>query len=278
VVVSPEIYVESTSEKGSLTVVRTRSVALAVLAAALAEPAASADAGFAERIVRRMMDHDAFGAEGARTKMRMVIHTKSGGTRERVLDWISRKDGDEVRSVVRFRAPADVAGTAFLLVQRGAAADEQYVYLPALRRVRRIVGRERRGSFMGSDVSYADLERRDPSAGLYRQRGDETVGGHPCYVVESTPKPGREADHPYAKIRTWIRKTDAVALRVQFLGPGDRLEKTLFARRIQTIEGRPVVVESRMENHATGGVTEIFIDEIHFVDVPADELTERAIQ
>jgi outer membrane lipoprotein-sorting protein len=250
-----------------------------VLAALVLFPAAlGADEGSAERIVRRMMEHDAFGAEGARTKMRMVVTSRTGAVRERSIDWISRKDGDVVRSVVRFRAPADVAGTAFLLVQRGASADEQYVYLPALRRVRRILGRERQGSFMGSDVSYADLERRDPSAAVYRQRGDETVGGHACYVIESTPKPGREADHPYAKIVMWIRKSDHVALRIQFMDAQGRLEKTLFARRIQTIEGRPVVVESRMENARTGSVTSLFIDEIHFVDVPMDEFTERALE
>ena len=250
---------------------------VAVLAVASLAPAVHADPAFAERVVRRMMEHDSFGAEGARTKMRMVIRARGGGTRERSLDWISRKDGDVVQSVVRFRAPADVAGTAFLLIQRGSAADEQYVYLPALKRVRRIVGRERQGSFMGSDVSYQDLERRDPSAGVYRQRSDEDVGGHACYVVESTPKAGREADHPYSKIVMWVRKTDFVALRIQFFGENGRLQKTLFSRRVQVVDGRPVVVESRMEN-ASGSVTEIFIDEIRFVDVPADEFTQRALE
>jgi len=250
-----------------------------LLAAILGAPAANADDAFAERVVRRMMDNDAFGSQGARTKMRMVVRTKRGETRSRGLDWISREDGGVVKSVVRFRSPAEVAGTAFLLVQRGNQADEQYVYLPALRRVRRILGRERQGSFMGSDVSYSDLERRDASAGVYSQRSDETVGGHACYVIESTPKQGREGDHPYGRVVMWIRKSDHVALRMQFFDARGRHVKSLFARRVAAVGGRPVVMESRMENHETGGVTEIFIDHIEFTrDIPADQFTQRALE
>ena len=77
-----------------------------------------------------------------------------------------------------------MAGTAFLLLEQKDGATEQYIYLPGLRRTRRIVGREREGSFMGSDFTYADMQRVDDHHAKHKRLADEKLGTDAVYVVE----------------------------------------------------------------------------------------------
>ena len=230
-------------------------------------------------ILRRMRQTDAFGWSGAEARIRMVLRERGGRERVRVLDSISRREGDDVRSVVRFREPADVAGTAFLLLERPGAPTEQWVYLPGLRRTRRIVGRERQGSFMGSDFSYADLDQRDLRAVSSRRLADERLGQSPCYVVETTPSTRPDASSAYGKVQVWVRQADFVPLRIRFFDRGGTLLKTFYARRVATQQGRPVILESRMHDARTGHVTDLVIDSIRFrTDFDDDQFTPRSLE
>lgn len=242
-------------------------------------PAGRADPELtAGEVLRRMLRNDAFGFNGSEVRMRMVLSSRDGSRRTRVFESLSRKDGDEVKSIVRFREPADVAGTAFLLIQHADREDEQYVWLPALRRTRRIVGRERQGSFMGSDFSYADLDQRDfRENASSRRMPDERLGQSDCYVIESTP--GASSGSQYGKILVWVRKADHVPLRIKFFDRSGRLLKTMYSRRVTTMQGRPVIMESRMQNAQDGHSTDLVIESITFRnDVPADLFTPRSLE
>jgi uncharacterized protein len=244
----------------------------------LAPPLVRADSSTgAGEILRRMLRTDAFGWNGSEVRMRMVLATRGGETRTRVLESVSRKDGDEVRSIVRFREPPDVAGTAFLLIQHRDQDDEQYVWLPALRRTRRIVGRERQGSFMGSDFTYADLDQRDFRQNVSSRRlSDENLGQSACFVLEVHP---RASTSHYSKLQVWVRQADYVPLRIKFFDPAGTLEKTLYARRVSTMQGRPVIMESRMQNAQNGHSTELLLESIRFRnDIPVDVFTPRSLE
>ena len=236
---------------------------------------AHADGPSADEIARKMLEHDTFGWEGTEVKARLVLVTPDGKREERAFDSLSKKDGDLVKSIVRFRSPERVAGTAFLLVQRKGAADEQYIYLPAYHTTRRIAGREREGSFMGSDFSYADLERRDQREAKYKLLPDEKIGQAECWVIESAPL----GESPYAKIVTWTRKSDYIPLRIQFFGKDGQLKKTMFSRRIQTIDGKPVVVETHTEDAKTHHATDLILDDVKFrSDVPDATFNPAALE
>jgi hypothetical protein len=240
---------------------------LAVLVASLSR-VASAQELSAEDIANKAVRTDAFAWEGARTRVRMVLMDAAGSKQERAMDVLGRRDKGLFQTLVRFSAPGDIAGTAFLMLERGKDQSEQYVYLPGLKRTRRIVGREREGSFMGSDFTYADMQRVDDHHAKHKRLADEKLGTDAVYVVEST----LSADAPttYGRVVTWIRKSDYIALRTRFYDRSDKLVKTLYSRRVREIDGKPVVVEARMQSQLNNHVTELFIDAIERRDDLAD--------
>jgi hypothetical protein len=235
------------------------------LATALADDDASLSANaIAAKIIRT----DAFTWEGARTHVRMMLVEASGAKQERTMDIMGRRTQGGFQTMVRFGAPQDIAGTAFLMIERGKDQSEQYIYLPGLKRTRRIAGREREGSFMGSDFTYADMQRVDDKYATHKRLPDEKLGNDSVFVIESTLSP--EAPVSYSKIVTWIRKTDYIALRTRFFDRKGQLLKTLYSRRVKDVEGKPVVVESRMQNQQTNHITDLFIDSIERKDDLSD--------
>jgi hypothetical protein len=235
---------------------------IAFASLALAASVARADDASltADQIAAKVVRSDTFSWEGARTRVRMLLVDANGGKQERAMDVIGRRTKGLFESLVRFTAPQDIAGTAFLMIERGKDQSEQYIYLPGLKRTRRIVGREREGSFMGSDFTYADMQRVDEKQATNKRLPDEKIGSDDVYVIESTLN--ASAPVAYGKVTTWIRKTDYVALRTRFYDRGDKLVKTLYSRRVKDIEGKPVVVEARMQTQATNHVTDLYIDSI----------------
>jgi hypothetical protein len=162
-----------------------------------------------------------------------------------------------MRSVLRFTAPANVAGTAFLMIQHQGSPDEQYIYLSRMKTTRRIAGTGDREAFMGSDFSYADLERKDLRDATYARQNDESIGADACFVLIATPKDGL-----YTKVVAWVRQKDYVPLRVQMFGKDGQLEKTSFTKRIKDMDGKPLVVETLTVNAKTQHETTLVLDDI----------------
>jgi hypothetical protein len=250
--------------RGPARVLLLLSAALTVLSVAHADDSALSADDIAAKIVRS----DTFAWDGARSKVRMVLIDANGAKRERAMDVIGRRSKGLFETVVHFSMPQDIAGTAFLMLDRGQDQSEQYIYLPGLKRTRRIVGREREGSFMGSDFTYADMQRIDPRFTKHKRLPDEKFGDDMVYVIESTIS----ADAPvsYAKVTTWIRKSDYVALRTRFYDRAGKLAKTLYSRRVREVDGKPVVVEARMQNQQNNHVTELYVDAIERRDDLSD--------
>jgi hypothetical protein len=177
---------------------------------------------------------------------------------------------------VRFLAPTELAGTAFLSLEQKGSTSEQYIYLSGLKRTRRVVGREREGSFMGSDFTYADMQPVDAKHASHKRLPDEPIGSDASYVLETTI--AEAAGATYGKIVTWVRKSDLVALRTRFYDRKGTLVKTLYARKVQTLEGKPVVVDARMQS-ANGHATELLIDAMERRDdLPDSMFTPAALE
>ncbi|MGZ3448925.1 MAG: outer membrane lipoprotein-sorting protein [Polyangiales bacterium] len=244
---------------------------LSVAALAIA-PFAHADD--AEAIVKRAIGKDALGLEGGHALVAMTITADDGSVETKSFEiWAKKQDG-LLRTVVRFKSPAKIAGTAFLLLQRKGAPDEQWIYLPAYKKARRITSKERGAAFAGSDFTYADLERRALDDATYKKLPEETIGKDACAVVEATPKDG-----VYGKVVGWLRKTDDVPLRTQFFGEDGKLAKTLFTKKIKPIDGKPIVVESRMEKAGSKHATDLRVDDVTFkTDVPDSFFTVGALE
>jgi outer membrane lipoprotein-sorting protein len=228
-----------------------------------------------EAIVRRSLSRMVFRSQGAEMTMTMTLRNKRGETRTRKLFARTRKADGLTRTLVRFVAPSDVAGTAFLFVQHKDRDDDQHMFLPALKVVKRIVGKQKQGKFMGSDFSYADLEWEDLEKARYEMKPEQKVGRAACHVIDSTPK--RKEAYDYT--RSWIRKKDDVPLRIQYFDRRKQLLKVLYVKKVKKVGKGLMVTQLKMSNKQTGHSTFIVIDKIKLRDdLPADAFTVRALK
>ena len=134
----------------------------------------------AQQVVSKALDADAWGRDGVEAMARVTVTEKSGQKRELAFEAKSRRYAPPLaKSVLSFSAPADVAGMKFLLVQKNDGDDERTVYMPDLKRSRRVAAANRSEHFMGTDFTYADMDRKDVRNGTPELVADENIGKYP---------------------------------------------------------------------------------------------------
>ena len=224
-----------------------------------------------------MLEADPWGLSGAVISARAIVHDKSGATRQLAFSGRSRRyDGSLSKGIVRFSAPADVAGVGFLQIQARSGDDDRFLYLPELKRARRITGASRGQAFMGTDFSYADLDRRDLRQAAAEGRGDEAIGRFPCWRIAVTPA---GADATFARAELWVRKDNFLPLKMQMYSRSGALVKTLTTEEVRRISGRWFITRSTMTSHEAGQSTELIIDSIDpRADLPDGEFTVRNLE
>lgn len=238
-----------------------------------APPAAGSDAELtADQIVDLALETNQLGFQRGEAQLVLIIQDEQGDQRERRLHIRSMREDDLNRALVRILAPAEVAGQSYLFVENaGDAEDDIFIYLPALDDApRRIAGNQRDEAFMGSNITYADLESRDIRGGTYTRHADEEIGGFPVYVIDAVAEGSQ-----YSYARMWIRKSDYVPLRVRFFGPGDTVVKTMFTEEVAETQGRTYVRRMSMSQEGQGSTTMI-VESIDFeAQVSPSEFTRE---
>ena len=188
----------------------------------------------------------------------MTLINDRGQRRERRNSTVIKlqPNGVDSKFLVRFNDPPDVAGTGLLQVEHNDGDDDLWIYLPALKKARRLVASNKKDSFVGSDFSYADIAL--PKVDLYRHvlRGTEQVDGTPCYVVESTPaSEAVRSNNGYARKVTWVRTDNFLEMKVEYYDLANRLLKTQRISQHQSVAsqaGKWFALEREMTNHQTG--------------------------
>lgn len=198
-------------------------------------------------------------------RVRMTLVARSGSERVREFELKVRRDDDAVRSHTRFLAPADVAGTAMVMVDRPDQIDEQLLYVPALRRVTRISGKARSGSFLGSDFSFADLEVSNADDARHTLLSEDAE----VWRIETVPGEGS----PYGRIVSSVRKADHLPVKVEYFDDKNTALKTLTVTDTLTAGEASYPKSSEMVNHKKGTRTRLDVLEYR-VDVPAEELPD----
>lgn len=171
----------------------------------------------ADQVLRRAFDRDV--GDKAIAVLEMTIEDGRGGQRVRRMESRSMEVEGATKSLLKFVAPAEMAGTSLLTVDYddGAREDEQWFFLPSVGRPARIVGSGRAEAFVGSDFSYSDLTRRDPADFKTRMiNANADVKGKPCWHLEAVPKTAKvKKDIGYTKLQLFIDKESLVALRTK---------------------------------------------------------------
>lgn len=175
----------------------------------------------------------------ARFRARLTITSATGSTRARTLEGVSKTNegGSAVARLVRVAAPADMRGVGTLTVERRNSPDDLWVYLPALRRVRRLVASNRRDAWLGSDFSYGDVAGHEVSEWRHAILRSERYRGDACTVVESTPiRNDIASETGYARRLTWLRDNDRFAVRAEFFDLSNSPLKTMEADQIRPLD------------------------------------------
>ncbi|MCK5242656.1 outer membrane lipoprotein-sorting protein [bacterium] len=193
----------------------------------------------------------------------MTIIHKAGAKRVRKMK-IWMKGDDYI--LVRFLSPSNVKGTGFLSVK-----DDDWLYLPALRKVRRIAGREKGKSFMGSDFSYEDVGT-DSLADKYNARllGIEKYAERDCYILELLPKDTKGAI--YSKQKRWVDKTRFNQMKTEYYDEHGDLLKVAYVSEVKEIKEFWMTKKIEMQNVQKGSKTIIVEEEVEVNPEIADKM------
>lgn len=169
-------------------------------------------------------------------------------------------DGDKSMSI--FDTPADVKGTAFLSFTHALKPDDQWLYLPALKRVKRISSRKKSGPFMGSEFAYEDLTSQEVEKYSYRWLRDETLDSRETHVIESRPAYQYSG---YTRLVGWIDKGHLRPLKIEFYDRKNVLLKTLTQHDYKEyLPGIYRAARFEMVNHQTGKSTTLLWSDYQF--------------
>jgi outer membrane lipoprotein-sorting protein len=188
----------------------------------------------------------------------MTLINNRGQRRERRNTTIVKlqPNGIDSKFLVRFSEPPDVAGTGLLQVEHSDGDDDLWIYLPALRKARRLVASNKKDSFAGSDFSYADIAIPKVDAYRHTLKGTEQVDGMPCYVIESTPASDAvRSNNGYSRKVTWVRADNFLETKVEYYDLANRHLKTQRVAQHQSVAsqaGKWFALEREMTNHQTG--------------------------
>ncbi len=210
-----------------------------------------------ERDARDVGFHD-FEAE-----LRMVLRNRHGQESTRILrSRTLEQENDGDKSLVVFEAPADINGTALLTFSHKTGDDDQWLYLPALKRVKRISSSNKSGPFVGSEFAYEDISSQEIEEYTYKFLRPEELDGRAMYVIEQYPV---DPQSGYTRQVVWIDQEELRNFRIDFYDRKDTLLKTLTYVNYQQYLGkywRPD--QMKMVNHQTGKSTDLHWDNYQF--------------
>jgi hypothetical protein len=204
----------------------------------------------AEQIMQKVYDRD--DGNHAVMEMEMILIDKNGAQRTRNVKSFSRdagKNGEDTQSIMFFLAPADVKDTGFLTYDYDddARDDDQWLYLPALKKTKRIASSDKSSNFMGTDFTYADMNERNIKNYSYKLMKEDVVNGDKVWVIEATPITEKEKEETgYSKSVSFVRQDNFVIVRaISWVEKGGRL-KYMDTKKLELIEGIWVATEITM--------------------------------
>ncbi len=222
--------------------------------------AAASDEGL--RLVQQV--HDRPIARDSAFVSRMELTDRSGVRRVRELvTYRQERSKGEFHSLARFLAPADIAGTGLLSVDRADGSSEQWLYLPAMDRVRRVASDRKGGRFVGSDLYFEDLQTRSPSSDNHRLVGREIIDGVDCAVVESVPV--ESGNSVYRRRLLWIDPQLAMVMRIDFFEKDEAMPSKRWTMRTkQRVQGFLTITDSKTLDLTSGHETRMVAQTIKY--------------
>lgn len=235
----------------------------AALAAPLARSATTPDADALISQSRSRYD-----GKDVYTDATLVLIDERGGKRQRSMRYLQRDHGADEQLTLYFTAPNDVKGVGFQNItydEKKDQPDGQWIYLPAFRQVRRIAASDKRGSFMGSEFAYIDLEK--PRVSDYTQKvvGEEPVLGRPCWVLERTPRNAEVISRTgYHKVKVWLDKETKVALKQTYYDAKGIAFKEMNVSKFEKIQDIWTIMQMDMHDRVSGKRSSLVFGKVRY--------------
>lgn len=197
--------------------------------------------------------------------LQMLLVNSRGQQRSRTVKVWSKAGEDGEKMLLQFLEPRDVAGTGFLVME-----DDMWLYLPALRQTRRIAGHAKTGSFMGSDLSYEDMQDLITTGfSEYDAQwlATETRGGESTHKLRLTPN----ADSSYDYLEMWVSVETSLPRHIAYSVKGE-VVKSMATEQFEIVDGRWTPTEIIVQNHVQNTRTELRIQDVNFSQTIDDAL------
>ena len=242
-------------------------------AAVLAGPAE--DKGLAIAIEADRRDQ---GWKDSKVEMQMILRNAKGNESRRQLRLASLEvpeDGD--KSLTIFDPPRDIKGTGLLTFSHKQGDDDQWLNLPALKRVKRIASKNKSGPFVGSEFAFEDLSSQEVEKYTYQWLRDENYEGQDVFVIERRPI---DRNSGYTRQEAWIDKAFYRLLKVDYYDRKQSLLKTLKSTEFKRyLENTWRPSKMSMYNHQTGKSTDLLWNQYRFNTGLSDkDFTRNSLQ
>jgi outer membrane lipoprotein-sorting protein len=251
-----------------------RRIAMVFLLAALA--AISTSAQDARALIQK--SHNVVKVSSFEAVSTLTITDANGNQRIRECSMasMSMPDGTEKR-IIKFLSPSEVKGTGILIFDYPEKADDMWIYLPALRKTRRIVSKEKSKSFMGSEFSNSNMTAPGLEDFKYRLIGEETIEGNSCYQIEAIPvSETLEEEYGYSRSVSWVDKNSYLVHRTRYFDFDGELFKTIdnseFSR-LDEAKGTYMVTHMFAMNHSNGRSSEMVMEQVAVTPVKESYFT-----
>lgn len=237
---------------------------------------AHADDPRAREIMQMVEDRE--DGDNRTSDMRMVLIDRKGNQRTREIQSYGKDFGEDTYRLMFFREPADVLGTGFLTYDYDDESrdDDQWLYLPALRKTKRIASQDKSGSFMGSDFNYSDMTSRNLGDYDFSLQKEMPLGDHTVWVIEAIPRSDDVIDETgYKKSLLLVRQDNYVVVRaVHWTSEGNK-QRYYDTPSLALIEGVWTPLEITMTTKQGGNTLHKTV--ISFSNVKYDQNLDESL-
>lgn len=226
-------------------------------------------------LARKVFDRDR--GKNAVSTAQMVFVSKEGHQKVRQFTLKRFTENNLETQIIRFIAPADIEGTGFLTIEKPGWKTEQFLFLPALRRSRRIVTSQKSHRFVNSDFTYEDMERHSVDVYNYAITGSKTLDNQECHVLETTPK--KETESQYNLVRSLISKQTLVPLKAEYFDKQGTHIKTYQVLKLEQVQGIWTESSVTMKDLTKGHTTHIKLENIIYnTDIDKDLISRKGLE
>ncbi len=247
---------------------------LMLMSALVCATVALADETAAE-ISKKSRERGALNMVGLTAELKLVTTGADGKSKEQVLTSTSKTINGKSHALARFSQPAGVSGVAVLTIAgEQGQGDDVSLYLPKLKRVRKVARSDRGKSFMDTDFSYADIGSNGARDEDVKRLADDKVEGRDCYVLEGK---GDETS-PYGTVKMFIDKQTSVPMKVEYADKDGKPYKRYRTVKLKQFKDRVLAAESVMENLQTNSKTQMTVLKLDESTLGDDAFTDRALE